>query len=141
VIAAFSTCWEEYPAISMKTPGTWTLNQLFSGLPAALSLFHAVRTFIESLGPMQTEVMKTQVSFSAKTKFAWVWLPQIWIKKQPEDSIVLTLSLRRHIEDPRIKAVAESRPGRFTHHLVIRHEEDLGDTVRNWIREAYEEHR
>jgi hypothetical protein len=65
----------------MKTPGAWTLEQLFAGRQAALSLFHAIRQYIGSLGPVTVEVMKMQVSFGAKTKFAWVWLPQLWIKK------------------------------------------------------------
>lgn len=125
----------------MKKPGTWTLEQLFASRPAALSLFHAIHRYFGSLGPVTMEVMKTQVSFGAKTKFAWVWLPQIWIKKQPEDSIVLAFALRRRIADVRVKQVAEPRPGRFMHHVVIRREADLDDEVRGWLREAYDEHR
>ena len=60
----------------MKTPGTWTLEELFAGRPDALATFHFVRQYIESLGPVKMEVMKTQVSFGSETKFAWVWLPQ-----------------------------------------------------------------
>lgn len=125
----------------MKKPGTWTLEQLFASRPAALSLFHAIHRYFGSLGPVTMEVMKTQVSFGAKTKFAWVWLPQIWIKKQPEDSIVLAFALRRRIADVRVKQVAEPRPGRFMHHVVIRREADLDDEVMGWLREAYDEHR
>jgi hypothetical protein len=124
----------------MKTSGTWTLEHLFAGRPAALLLFHTIRQYILSLGPVTVEVMKTQVSFGAKTKFAWVWLPQMWIKKQPDKSVVLTFDLRRRIDDWRIKQVAEPRPGRFTHHVVIPEEPDLDSDVREWIREAYEQH-
>lgn len=125
----------------MKKPGTWTLEQLFAKRPAALSLFHVIYHFVGSLCPVTMEVLKTQVSFGAKTKFAWVWLPQIWIRKQPEDSIVLTFALRRRIADVRVKQVAEPRPGRFMHHVVIRWEADLDGEVRGWLREAYDEHR
>lgn len=125
----------------MKTPGTWTLEQLFAGRPAALELFHVTRAVIESFGPVLMEVMKTQVSFGAKTKFAWVWLPQMWIRKQPENGIVLTFALNRRIGDSRVKEVVEPRPGRFTHHVVIRTEADLDNEVRAWLREAYEQHR
>ena len=100
-----------------------------------------VRAYIESLGPVTVEPMKAQVSFGAAKKFAWVWLPQIWIRKQPIDSIVLTFTLRRRIADVRVKQVAELRPGRFMHNMVIRWEADLDDEVRAWLREAYDEHR
>jgi hypothetical protein len=125
----------------MKTPGTGTPEELFAGRPAALLLFSAVRAFIESLGPVEIRVTKTQVSFTARTGFAWVWLPQLWIRKQPEESIVLSFDLRRRIADPRVKQVVEPRPGRFMHHVVIRQEADLDDAVRGWLRVAYDEHR
>ncbi len=124
----------------MRAPGTWTLEELFAGRPAALELFHAIRQYIGSLGPVTMEVMKTQVSFGAETKFAWVWLPQLWIKKQPDESVVLTFDLRRRIDDRRIKQSVEPRPGRFTHHVVVRKESDLDRDLRDWIREAYEQH-
>jgi len=125
----------------MKPPGTWTLEQLFAGRPGALVLFHFVRHYIESLGPVKMEVMKTQVSFGATTKFAWVWLPQIWIKKRAENSITLTFDLKRRIGNVRIEDVVEPRPGRFTHHVIIEKESDLDEDVRAWLREAYESHR
>lgn len=59
----------------MKIPGEWTIEGLFSGRPEALKLFYVVKQYIESLGPVKIEAMKTQVSFGVKTKFAWVWLP------------------------------------------------------------------
>ena len=124
----------------MKMPGTWTLEQLFAGRPVALTLFHAIHRYIGSLGPVTMEVNKTQVSFGAKTKFAWVWPPQLWIKKQPDKSVVLSFGLRRRIDDPRIKQVVEPRPGVFTHHVVVLEERDLDGDVRAWIREAYEQH-
>jgi hypothetical protein len=124
----------------MKTSGTWALEHLFAGRPAALLLFHTIRQYILSLGPVTVEVMKTQVSFGAKTKFAWVWLPHMWIKKQPDKSVVLTFDLRSRIDDPRIIQVVEPRPGRFTHHVVIPEEPNLDADVREWIREAYEQH-
>ena len=109
--------------------------------PVLLRLFHFVRQYIESLGPVKMEIMKTQVSFGAETKFAWVWLPQLWIKKRAENSITLTFDLNRRIDDDRIEEVVEPRPGRFTHHVIIEKESDLDQEVREWLREAYELHR
>jgi hypothetical protein len=36
--------------------------------------------------------------------------------------------------------VVEPRPGIFTHHVVVLKENDLDSDVRDWIREAYEQH-
>lgn len=121
----------------LKTPGIWTVEGLFSGRPEALKLFYAVQKYIESLGPIIIEAMITQVSFGAKTKFAWVWLPQLWVKKRPEHSITLTFDVDRHIKHERIVEAVEPRPGRWTHHVIIEHESELDEDVREWLREAY----
>ena len=122
----------------MKTPGDWTVEGLFSGWPAAFKLFLAVRKYIESIGPVRVEAAKTQVSFGTRTKFAWVWLPQMWINRQPENSITLTFDAARRIEHERIKQAVEPRPGRWTHHVVMEEEPDLDENVRGWLREAYD---
>lgn len=121
----------------MKTPGTWTVEGFFAGRPGAQALFNTVRKYIESIGSVTIEPMKTQIAFGAKRKFAWVWLPQTWIKKQPENSIVLTISLNRWVLHPRIKESNEPYPGRWTHHIVIEKESDFGVDVNEWLREAY----
>jgi hypothetical protein len=119
-----------------KQPGT--IEGLFAGRPGSLALFKAVRRFIETLGPVKVEATKTQVSFGAATKFAWVWLPQIWIKKRPETSITLTFDAGHRIDDPRIAAAVEPRPGRWTHHVVLEKASGLDAKVKCWLREAYE---
>jgi len=121
----------------MKTPGNWTLEGFFFGRPQAFRLFCMLKEFIESIGPVQLEVMKTQISFGAGTKFAWVWLPQTWIKKCPDNSITLTFNLNHRLSDERIKTSVEPRPGRWTHHIILEKEADLDDSVKKWIREAY----
>jgi hypothetical protein len=122
----------------MKTSGDWTIEGLFEGRPVALGLFAVVRRYVESFGPVTIEVAKTQVSFGSKRKFAWVWLPQMWIKKQPENSIVLAISLRRKVVHHRIKEATEPYPGRWTHHIVIEKESGFDEEVKRWLREAYE---
>jgi hypothetical protein len=121
----------------MKTPGSWTVEDLFTGRAQALALFHAVREYIESIGPVTVEATKSQVSFATGTKFAWVWLPRPWDRKRPGNSIVLTFGLRRHIEHERIVQSVEPRPGRWTHHVIIEKEADLDEAVRAWLLEAY----
>ena len=121
----------------MQSPGSWTVEGLFDGRPVSLLLFQEVRRFIESLGPVNIGATKTQVSFGTTRKFAWVWLPQTWIKKQPDSSITLAFSLDRQIIHDRIRQAVEPSPGRWTHHVVITQESDLDEDVRGWLREAY----
>lgn len=122
----------------MRAPGEWTVEGLFAGRPVSMALFHALRLYIESLGPVRMEAMKSQISFGTRTKFAWVWLPMPWAKNRPENSIVLTFGLRRHVEHERIVQAVEPRPGRWTHHVIIEEQADLDEDVRAWLREAYD---
>jgi hypothetical protein len=92
---------------------------------------------INSIGPVTIEVMKSQISFGTRIKFGWVWLPQPWSNKRPENSIVLTFGVGRHIENEQIVEVVEPYPGRWTHHVIIQNESDLNDDVYQWLCEAY----
>ena len=120
----------------MKVPRVWTLEGFFEGRHESLCLFHHVQKYIETLGPVKIEVMKTQVSFSAGRKFVWIWLPQMWVRR-PNTSITLTLNLPYRVEHPRIEQVVEPRAGSWTHHVVIEKEADLDGDVRGWLVEAY----
>lgn len=112
-------------------------ERLFADNEVRLRLFRAVRSLIEGLGDdVQTEATKSQVSFGTTRKFAWVWLPPEWDRKRPHDCIVLSFSLRRAVEDPRIEQVVEPHPGRWMHHLVIAEENDLDAAVGDWLPEA-----
>ena len=121
-----------------REAGEQRLERLFAGRPEALRLFHVVREFVESLGPVAMAVAKTQVSFGMVRKFAWVWLPQLWTKKRAEQSVTVTFCLDRRVSDPRIAGAVEPRPGHWTHHVVIEGEADLDDALRGWLREAYD---
>ncbi len=121
----------------MRPPGRWTIRGLFAGRPGSLRRFRMVGRFVRSLGRVKVEASKTQVSFGTGTKFAWVWLPQMWIRKRPQDSITLAFDARRRIRDRRIADAAEPRPGRWTHHVLIDKESDFDGKVKGWLREAY----
>ncbi len=122
----------------MRAPGVWTLEGLFAARAEALALFNVVRAFIESLGPVTMDVSKTQVAFGRGRKFAWVWLPQMWIKKRPDESVTLVFDYPYRIRHRRIASAVEPRPGRWTHHVLIDREADLDERVRSWLRQAYD---
>ena len=120
----------------MDEPVAHELEVLFEGRPESLSLFKAVRRLVETLGSSEMVVRKTQVSFLAARGFAWVWLPQRWVKRR-EASVTLAFALPHRVDHPRIEEVVEPYPGRWMHHVVIVKESDLDGDVRGWLGEAY----
>lgn len=121
----------------MKYPGKWTVEQLFVGRSKPLALFMHIQKFIISLGAVTMEPMKTQISFGAKRKFAWVWLPQLWTSMRPENSVTLTFDLSKQVKDKKIAEAVKTRPGHWTHHVIIERKSDLDQDVKGWIRKAY----
>ncbi|MCU0640797.1 MAG: DUF5655 domain-containing protein [Candidatus Margulisbacteria bacterium] len=114
-----------------------TIKQFFAGRPASYRLFQLVKKQLKALGPVKIEVRKTQVSFGTKRKFAWVWLPQMWIKKRLADSITLTFALPRRVRHRQIAEAVQPRPRHWTHHVIIEKPSDLGREVRQWLKEAF----
>ncbi len=112
-------------------------ERLFEGRPKALRLFRLIENHIRKLGPVKVKATKTQVSFSRNRGFAWVWLPQMWVKA-PQDSITLAFALSRRVEHPRIKDAVEPYPGRWTNHTIIEEETQIDKTLIDWLREAYD---
>ena len=52
-----------------------TLDEFFSGYEASRPLFEALRELVESLGPAETVVSKSQIAFTHGRAFAWAWVP------------------------------------------------------------------
>lgn len=105
------------------------IRKFFAGKPGSLKLFNSVRNVIEKIGSPEITVSKTQISFGEKYKYLWVWLPQTWIKKRPEDSIILTIVTGKKIDSDRIEESVQPDMGYWTHHIIIGSEKDLDDEV------------
>ena len=101
-------------------------------------LFEAVRRAIDSAGPTEMRVTKSQISFRRKKLFAWIWMPGRYLRGNIAP-LVLTLSFPRRDPSPRWKEIVEPAPGRFTHHLELRASGEIDGEVRGWIRRAYSE--
>lgn len=119
-----------------------TLEEFFASHDDSRRLFDAVGEAVESIGPAEVRVTKSQVAFRRKTGFAYVWMPAQYLgdggageKRAP---LVLTVGLRRRDTSARWKQVVEPAPGRFTHHLELRSPDEIDDEVVNWLREAWE---
>ncbi len=111
----------------------------FNQIPQALPLY---KTFAENIlaeyPDVQIKIQKTQISFSNKYPFAYVWLPIRKMKNRPEIYIVVSFVLPDQLESPRIVEATQSYPNRWVHHLIIQHRSEVDRELMNWMKEAYE---
>jgi hypothetical protein len=115
-----------------------TLDEYFEGQDASRKLFETLRGVIESIGPAEIRVTRSQVAFRRSKTFAWAWIPGKYLRGRGAP-LVLTLSFAHKDTSPRWKEVDEPAPGRFTHHLELWSADDIDDEVRDWLREAWAE--
>lgn len=113
------------------------IDRLFAPYPMARERFEEIRSFIATLGPVTVTGARSQVAFAARRKFAWVWLPQRVVRNRPDHAVALTFASDHEIDDPRIAEAVKVGAHRWTNHVMIEHPQDLDDTVRRWLREAY----
>lgn len=113
------------------------MEDLLRPFPHALPIYEAVRDAVASLGPFEVAATKTQVSFRNRTRFAWLWLPVLGLKRGPDD-VYLSFDLPTRVRSPRVKEVVQPRPGRFTHHVRVGSATDVDREARGWLKAAYE---
>ncbi len=112
---------------------------LFEKHPALLPLYeHCAAKILDAFPDAKTKVSKTQVGFSNRNGFAYLWPPTRRIKGRPGTYIVLTFGLGYRLEHPRVIEVVEPYPHRWTHHVLISAPEEMDDEVMAWLREAYD---
>lgn len=84
-------------------------------------------------------VQKSQISFSCPKPFLYLWLLGFGrkIKGRTGRYFVLTLCMPRPLQSPRIGAMTEPYPGRFTCHMPISRPADLDAEFWSWVEESY----
>ena len=117
-----------------------TLEEFFKGQDESRQIFEALHRAIESIGPTELRISKSQISFRRRKAFAWAWMPSQYLKGQVAP-LVLTLSFPSRSESSRWKEIVEPKEGYFTHHLELHSPEDVDDEVRSWLRDAWMEAR
>lgn len=111
----------------------------FDGKPDELALYEAFWDKLAALGEFTTVAHKTQISLKNRRVFGCISMMRVLRKALlPEHYIVVTLGLLRPLESPRIAAVTEARPNRWTHHIVVGSENELDEELLAWVREAYD---
>lgn len=113
-----------------------TLEEFFVGHDDSRRIFEAVSDAVARAGPADIRVTKSQVAFRRRIGFAFVWMPDTYLRGS-DVPLVLTVGLRRRDHSPRWKQVVEPAPRHFTHHLELRDPSDVDDEVREWLREAW----
>jgi len=113
--------------------------EFFSKLPQALPLFQEFAAKVLEKHPdVRIRVQKSQITFSNKYQFAFVWLPVRKVKNRPVTYIVVTFGLSHRLDSPRILEAVQPYPNRWTHHLLIQSQSEIDSEVMKWIEEAYE---
>lgn len=113
-----------------------TLDEYFEGQEESRKLFETVLKVVNAIGSTELRVTKSQVAFSRKKAFAWVWIPAKYLRRMAAP-LVLTLGFRSRDASSRWKEIVEPAPGRFTHHLELYSTKDIDDEVREWLRAAW----
>lgn len=111
-----------------------TPQQVFSGSPRGLELFHAVERLLASPAPAAVRTTKSQVAFCGKRAFACLWWPGRYLRS--DVPAVLSIALPRRLDSSRFKEVIAPSPGWWMHHLELRDEADLDAEVQRWLAEA-----
>ena len=93
---------------------------------------------IRQSGPSTMRTSRSQIAFSRRCAFAWIWAPRQYLGPRAAP-LVLSIALRRRIRSSRWKEVVEPQPGRYMHHLEVRDARDVDATVRRWVAEAWKD--
>ncbi|WP_354350185.1 DUF5655 domain-containing protein [Pseudarthrobacter sp. PvP090] len=111
-----------------------TPEQVFSGSPRGLELFHAVERLLAAPTPPAVLATKSQVAFREKRGFAYVW----WPGRNVNSGVpaVLSIALPRRIDSARFKEIVNPAPGVWMHHLELQNEQELDAEVAGWLHEA-----
>ncbi len=114
------------------------IMSLFGSEPRAVVLYEALEKAIMAMPDVTRIIRKTQVSFSAKRGFAWIWLPIMKVGNRPDVYVVLSFGLEARIESPRIEEAVEPYPNRWTHHVIIDSESEIDNELLGWLAQAHD---
>jgi hypothetical protein len=111
----------------------------FDKTPQALPLYMLFAEKVCAEYPsVQIKVQKSQIAFSNKHNFAFVWLPIRKMKNRPDIYIVVSFGLPYRVDSPRIIQAIEPYPNRWTHHAIIKNQNEIDTELMDWIKEAHD---
>lgn len=102
----------------------------FDSMPQLIPLYEAFEVAVLALYPAaQLRVQKTQISFYDPGLFVCVSLPP----RKAGCGLVVSFSLQGRSSSARMLAASEIRPGRWTHHVLLRREEEIDCELTGWL--------
>lgn len=112
---------------------------LFDKTPGVLPLYERAEAWIlEEFPNAVIKVGASQVSFTERYGFAYLWPPIRRVKGWPEVCLGVTFGLPEQLKHPRIAEAVEPYPGRWTHHVLVSEPEELDSQLMEWIRASHE---
>jgi hypothetical protein len=97
--------------------------------PGEREIFEAVRTALESLGPVIVEPVSVGILFKGRRTFVELRPKKAWVD--------LSFGLERRLEHPRITRATRTNTARTYHGVRLRSAADVDDQVREWLTESY----
>lgn len=108
----------------------------FAGAPHALALYGAIEDAVFSVCPdVRVEVKKTQISFFTRRMFACVSLPRQAALRRA-GGLALSIALPRPASSGRVYLAAQTRPGLWTHHILLTYPREIDAQLLAWLEEA-----
>ena len=115
-----------------------TVLVFFEKMPQALPIYEAfTKRLLKELGPVQVKVQKSQIAFSNRYQFAFIWHPSRRFRGRKGVYMVVTFGVSHRIEDSRIEAATEPYPNRWTHHVPVATPAELDGELLDWLEQAY----
>lgn len=113
------------------------VEELFADYPKAVKVTQLVKAHLDTLGEVRMAASKTQVSFAARRRFAWVWVPaQAAGRGKPKEPVV-SVALRRREEDRRVREAVQVRRDLWMHHVLVASGRQVDARLKGWLAEAY----
>ena len=106
----------------------------FDGAPEGFALYAELERRILAAHPQVTvKVQKTQITFSDPRGYLFASRP-----RRRGGGLMVSFGLSAPLQSPRLFAVANPAPGRYTHHVQVRDFSELDDELMQWIAWSHE---
>ena len=119
------------------------VEELFADYPKAIKVTQLVQAHLDQVAAeagtdaVRAAATKTQVSFAARRRFAWVWVPRQAAGPSKPDEPVVSFALSRRETDGRVKESVSPRRGLWMHHVVVPAGRQVDGQLKAWLAEAY----
>lgn len=113
--------------------------RFFDKMPQAMPLYSMFKKRMRIKYPdIEIKIQKSQIAFSNKRGFAYVWLPVRKMKNRSDVYINVSFCLPYPLDSSRIVQSIEPYPGRWMHHVIIQDKNEIDLELMNWVNEVYE---